>query len=114
MGVDARIYFEDLDNGKEPPYLSQRVAPAEFGPEGATHEVVMGGPRLYDIGYERGHWPELCGVLMELHASERVGRVWYDGDACDGESLRLCDPARVLAISAHYMQHGTRPYFSRR
>jgi hypothetical protein len=117
MGVDAVIYCEvtgTADADGLPYGASWRLTEEpDFGPKGSTHEVRCGGARLYDIGYERGYWPELCGILMNLHESPNIGRVWYDGDAGDDAGARLCDPDRVLAISRHYMTHGNRPYRAR-
>lgn len=119
MGLDATIYFEktgeleferDFPAGYSLYELNdgQRDDAADDGADGATHGIDT-LDRYYGIGYERGPWPAICGVLMLLHACRGVGRVWYGGD---GGHVPLCPPEEVLRISAHFMEHGERPYRS--
>lgn len=113
MGVDARIYFEqtgDLDFERSFPsgfsVDELRECQRELHP-GATHEVDSGS-RYYGEGYERGSWPDICAVLMLLHACLGVGKVWYGGDSCETISEFGIDD--VLETSRHFMLHGERPY----
>ena len=77
---------------------------------GATHEVWCDGHRYYGIGYERGPWPIIAGVLMSLFASPNISRVWYFGDISDIENSEPITREEVARISMHYMKHGERPY----
>jgi len=86
------------------------VAIDEYGskeiPE-ATHEVDCGGYRYYGPNYERGPWTLLAAVLMNLHASEDVGKVWYGSDSSTPLEIT---PEGVNEISLHFMTHARRPY----
>lgn len=115
MGIDATVLFRmaraDLEPDLEDFLPSEwEVIPVsryllEYLEIDATHEVDS-LRRYYGIGYERGPWPEICGVLMALHATKGVEMVWYGGD----QSVYECPVEAVLEISRHYMQHGHRPY----
>ena len=120
MGVDAEIYFETKDGalpelevgmefGRMIPVDSDFMAYDNIGT--ATHCVAMNcNDRYYGEGYERGYWCALCSVLMLLHASCDVVKVWYGGDTSD--TVSECTPEDVIRISAHFMKHGNRPYRS--
>jgi hypothetical protein len=116
MGVDARILFEqtgELNFEREFPADWKVVGISEHERQcepSATHEFDTGS-RYYGEGHERGSWPEICAVLMLLHACPGVGRVWYGGDSGDG--LFNVSPERVIELSRHFMQHGERPYHGR-
>jgi len=114
MGLDAMIYFRsktedpklenELGAGFEIKKIDEYAA--EDIPE-ATHEVDCGCSRYYGQGYERGRWTLLAAVLMELHASEDVEKVWYGSDC--STPLEITQQG-VNEISMHYMTHGERPY----
>lgn len=112
MGVDAMLFFKVKTGAAEPDfsfpggYEAKPVA-SSYVPDGATHEVDTYS-RYYGKGYERGHWPAICAVLLELHAHEDVERVWYGGDSSD--EVEVCTPETVLELSRHYMDFGERPY----
>lgn len=113
MGVDVKIYAKakqpELTLECELPrgYELKPVDADAFAPEGSTHEVDTLA-RYYGPGYERGPWAEICAALMLLHACPEVERVWYGGDNAD--EVPECPPARVVALSEHFMEHGNRPY----
>ena len=118
MGVDAEIYFETKDG--EMPELEVNMMFGEIMEveDGllpydnigcATHCVSLDcNDRYYGDGYERGHWCALSSVLMLLHASEDVVRVWYGVD--HGDPLNIKKKKKVLETSLHFMLHGNRPY----
>lgn len=111
MGVDACIYFKTRD-GEEPalcnslPLGCEIRKAGEWAYDGATHEVDQCW-RYYGPGYERGPWPSIAAVLMELHASPDVETVWYFGDCNDSDEPFT--PQRVQEFNAHYMAEGNRP-----
>lgn|SRR5574337_36845 len=112
MGIDARIYAKLDDDRAEfewslPNGYVLRAVDVDWAPEGATHEVDTSA-RYYGPGYERGVWPDLCAVLMLLHACPAVRKVWYGGDTT--EDVPECPRTRVLELTAHFMEHGCRPY----
>jgi hypothetical protein len=112
MGIDARIYARLRDATGEFEFLlpngyTLQPADPECAPDGATHEIDTLA-RYYGEGYERGPWPELCAVLMLLHARPDVENVWYGGDGT--EDVPECPKARVQELSAHFMSNGCRPY----
>lgn len=115
MGVDVEIFFQcdgqpeferDLPAGFKVcgiPDYQQDFAP------GSTHSIGT-LERYYGPGYERGSWPDICSVLMLLHACPQVSKVWYGGDSYDPPECTVDD---VLEISRHFMEHGERPYRDR-
>ena len=116
MGVDVELYFQktgELEFEREFPagweVCEIRDYKKEDHPE-ATHEFDTMS-RLYSDGYERGSWPDICAVLMILHACPGVGKVWYGGDSY--VSLPEFTVDDVLDLSNHFMKHGERPYRSR-
>lgn len=112
MGVDAEIWIE-TDGEPEDLWAPEGFYLQEAGEYekqlGYTHEV-WSGARYYGIGYERGPWPVICGVLMSLLASPNVKRVLYFGDNRDMEGVEQLTAEEVIRISAHYMKHGERPH----
>ena len=64
--------------------------------------------RFYDIGYERGPWPELAGVIEWLRRQLIVSRIFYGGD-CD-DVLKEVTPDTIEATWAHFARNGTLPY----
>lgn len=112
MGVDAEILFEvtgdisDLYLGSDFKITEADEFDKEDHP-GATHSAST-CIRYYGPGYERGTWPTICTCLMNLHAHENVGKVWYGGDSTNQHPE--CPPERVNEISLHFMTHGNRPY----
>lgn len=71
----------------------------------ATHEINT-GHRYYGTHYERGPWPILAGILMELIQNPDIEKVWYGGDEFAEEMTR----EKLLALTLHYMNNGHRPY----
>lgn len=114
MGLDATIYFRTtdgqmpmLERDLPPGFAIEAVDDPENAPPGATH-ICNNNERYYGDGYERGSWPRLGAALMLLHACETVERVWYGPN--NYEDTRECPAERVLAICAHFMAFGERPY----
>jgi len=114
MGIDATILFRsdavpDIALDREWSICKYSGwAGVEFDGACPTHEVDS-LTRYYAPGYERGEWPSIAAVLMQLHEAPEVEVVWYGGDGMVGE----CDVERVLEISRHYMLHGNRPYYQK-
>ena len=112
MGLDALIYVRT--RGGHNPTLCDSLPPGfviqpsdGYGPSTATHEVKQ-GLRYYAPGYERGPWPVLCAALMALMAGQNVEAVWYGSD-CEDTPTEIT-AGKINLISAHYMEHGDRPY----
>jgi hypothetical protein len=105
MGIDVRIEFSTKSGNL--PDLDRCIYDIKKGgyQEGSMF-VVVTYDRYYGIGYERGPWGKIAGVLMELFACEDVDKVWYGGD----DYVELFTPEKVLEICAHYMKNGERPY----
>ena len=117
MGIDVEIYFTaeggpselDIPSGfgsvvPTPDYIKEET--------GATH-CISTLCRYYGIGYERGNWPQICGILMSLFASPEVKKIWYFGDCFDLENCTPITIEEILTISYHYMLNGGRPYHDR-
>lgn len=116
MGIDAEIYFKVKEgenyDGVSSSHFSILQTESEFKPLGATH-VVSSMCRVYDFGYERGNWPLLALMLMQLLASPQIETVWYGGENVDSEYLEILTNERFLNIMKHYLEHGNRPYLDR-
>lgn len=119
MGIDARIEFRPTTRltEKERKHLAARLNEAMGSVDYCFYEDVDGAAptyslinpwRYYGPGYERGPWPSIAAVLMALHASPDVEKVWYFGDCSDGDEPFT--PQLVQEFSAHYMTEGDRPY----
>jgi len=84
MGIDTCIYVKTKDtqepeiHGSLPPYCQMFFA-ADWAPEGATHEIDNPW-RYWSYHYDRGPWPHIAAVLLELLAAPNVEKVWYCGD----------------------------------
>jgi hypothetical protein len=110
MGIDVVIYFRsdgapDLEESL-PKDFTVRSGRPESHPD-ATH-MIDTTARYYGPGYERGPWPDICAVLMLLHACPQVSTVWYGGDSSDDQPVFT--PEDVVRLSLWYMEHGNRPY----
>lgn len=113
--ADLLEYAERLDEGfvREDWYdcvfLTDEVDP---GPKGATHCMSLIS-RYYGVGYERGDWPGISSVLMDMLNDEMINTVWY---VADSENEELATPATISAVKAtdlFYEKHGTKPYTNR-
>lgn len=116
MGIDAVIYFkvregetlESIAEWRMPQHC--RVIPAsDWAIEGATHEVDV-PYRYYGEGYERGPWPLICSVLLEVMAAPEVEIVWYSGDSGSEMTDQPFTKSRLMEIVEHYLEHGNRAY----
>jgi hypothetical protein len=112
VGIDVEIYFE-ADGEPSELWHTDRFSMQEaddyerkFGP---THKLSTHA-RYYGPHYERGCWPEICGVLLSLFASQNVKRVWYFGDCSDLDTQEPTTLDDVFAICRHYAAHAHRPY----
>lgn len=109
MGRDASIYFEMTSrvifdvSDLLPGCCAKRHDGLEH-PEGATHEVEV-YERLWCPGYPVGNWPTLSSILMALHASKMVGRVWY-GSFDGSTGINEFSPEAVLAYTEVFMKRG--------
>lgn len=115
MGVDTQIYCR-IRSGMDTPNapsgaslvpISKPWDEDALWPEGATHEVRT-MDRFYAEGYERGCWPHIAAVLMELISHLSVETVWYGGDS-DAVTPKI-DEERVVELCRHWMRHRDRPY----
>lgn len=90
MGLDARIYFRAKASLKELNHelwkifregveLSKIKAPTEVIPEGATHQVEV-VTRYWSPSYQRGNFPLIASILIELVSNPIVKAVWYGND----------------------------------
>jgi hypothetical protein len=122
MGIDACIYFEVHDKSAElnvNRFLA-RYPEAEIRkiidhgglaePEGSTHEVVNPW-RFYDIGYERGPWPVMCAVLMDLLKDRRIKTVWYGGDSSSDGAHKI-DALYLIQMTAHFLRVSSDIYWN--
>lgn len=75
-----------------------------------THEIDV-NEHLYAIGYERGNWPKIAACLMGLMQNKSIEWVLYGHGHGDGLPP-LMTPARLFEITAHWLEHGTRPYYA--
>lgn len=114
MGRDAVIYFVSEKENPEFPWGSligatyKKIEPPYDATE-ATHRIELtGNDRYYGKDYERGVWPTIAGILMDLFASKDIQKVFYGSDGED--YVQEITPKYVAAMSLYYMKHGNRPY----
>lgn len=117
MGIDVELYFEKIGDltfewGFPPGWnvVDISARKKEDFPD-ATHEFDTLS-RYYGKRYERGCWPDICAVLMLLHACPGVGKVWYGGDS--GIGVFECSPDDVVNLSRHFMKIGVSEWASTR
>lgn len=112
MGIDIELFFktenkEYWDDRKT--YLGKvAINDNEDLPE-ATHHISS-ITRLYDFNYERGPWPQIASVIMELLADPTVEKIWYGGDSFGASNLQEMTGFRFKAITEHYLQVRHEPY----
>lgn len=111
MGLDVVIGFKTKQEGNVPDIPMDSADEFKVIDAGNGVYSISTYARFYGIGYERGPWPFICGILMYLLQHENVETVWYQSD-CD-ETDRICTIDDVLKISRHYMENGERPYRSK-
>lgn len=73
-----------------------------------THEIEV-NEHLYTIDYERGNWPKIAAYLMSLLQDKAIEWVRYGHG--HGGTPPLMTPARLFEITAHWLEHGNRPYY---
>lgn len=112
MGIDVKLLIEC--DGPAPDF---KIYPDDRWEDARDWEKNCGanyslwtGARYYGPGYERGPWPEICAVLMQLFADSRVKRIWYFGDCSNMEDIPPLMRVDVLEISGHFMSVGHEPY----
>lgn len=113
MGIDATICWKAKPAWTQNEYgciknLGTAVPCSEYNLEvcpGATHELDTGA-RYYGEGYERGPWPKIAAVLMELMQDPDIEGVWYGGD----DWPKLMTPDELIGTTRHYIANGERPY----
>lgn len=89
MGIDIEVWVEAVQGWSEKWLYDEPFSPidernAYYAPDGATHHCSS-TYRLYDIGYERGYWPDYAARILELFEDRGVMRIWYGGDSSDNQ-----------------------------
>lgn len=112
MRIDAVILVKLKVDGELPNLRCGSFIPIsdyvqEMAP-GATHE--LSNPwRLYGEHYERGPWPQIAAVLMELLADPNIETVWYGGDSYPSYSQFTKDD--LFQTTEYYLKNTHRPYY---
>ena len=128
MGVDVILYAENV-NKVDQEYLDRinaeltgkYINPQDkmdiweiFEFEGHTHNriVFKTMQRYYDIGYERGDWIRLSGLINILRQISG-GKVYYYGDNQDEPNYEFtrADQDELDKHWADYQDHPYRDYF---
>lgn len=130
MGVDAEIYVfgpvSDDEMRDAEAFCADRLSGSvvyrgkgDDGPDLVRRTTLEGQPivaldtwsRLYEVGYERGPWPEIYGAIMTMQAAFPGRSVYYGGDSTD--SHPVATPERLASLWAHFLgpdglaYHGT-------
>jgi hypothetical protein len=84
MGIDCRIVVKSssLPEVRFPAGFELRYDLTDHDLErcpGATHDVYTLS-RYFGRYYERGHWPSIHYVIIQLMTHPDVEKVWYFGD----------------------------------
>lgn len=116
MGVDAMMYVKTRDGLIPDDVYQVDFSPVgktdyDYGlcPAGADFRVECEG-RMYRPGYERGHWPTLSALLLELLACRTIESVWYFGDDAENEN-DVGDPIDteyINRMNEHFVENGYR------
>jgi hypothetical protein len=100
MGEDAIAYAKAKPGWKPPLDVrvslatdswDQRLAP------GATHRISL-GPRYFNLGSERGYWPEIAAKLIWMALDGDVEKLWYGSDH-DKNELEVFDLDKIVEVS---------------
>lgn len=114
MGIDIEVYFK-AEKGSSWDNVKTRLGKTKANDDEdftePTHNISS-LVRLYDFGYERGHWPEIAEVLMELLADPNISKVWYGGDGGYPEDIKEMTEERFFKITKHYLINMHEPYRS--
>lgn len=116
MGVDAMIAVQTVD-GKEPDFVDFPVSGVSVErnegrwdlPAGAQFDIDGLG-RYWAPFYERGHWPNICAVLMTLLTAKNVAAVWYGGDCDAPEAWHRVTPELLAEYTGEYLGHERVPW----
>lgn len=112
MGVNIELYFKALPNSR---WDKAKTTLGDVQPNDdeeftePTH-YISSLTRLYDFYYERGPWPEIAAIIMELLADPKVTKVWYDGDSGLPEDTSEMTEQRFFEITKHYLKNMHEPY----
>jgi hypothetical protein len=128
MGVDVKLYAENV-NKVDQEYLDRinaeltdkYINPRDktdvweiFEFEGPTHNriVFKTMQRYYGIGYERGDWVRLSGLINILRQISG-GKVYYYGDNQDEPNYEFtrADQDKLDKYWADYQDHPYRDFF---
>lgn len=110
MGIDACISVKTRDGLRPSVGIAFEVPIVKYSYDDLDTEwEVETTSRWYSEGYERGFWPNLASILMQLFAAENVEAIYYYGD-CNGPDKPLTHE-RFLELCKHYMTVGNRPYY---
>lgn len=107
MGQDAMIYVR-TKSGNPPEGLAMFhscFSRQDHMVAEATHEVDV-PYRFYGVGYERGPWPLIAGVLLDLLANPDVEKIWYCSDSGNNATERLIGLDDVVELSRHWCAVG--------
>lgn len=112
MGIDAVICAKlkrktNVAEYDDIPFLITPIEKSEkkYYPKGATHYADEFLGRYYSPSYERGSWPRICGVLMELYSHPYVEKVWYFGDCKEAKDIVEFTREDIIRYSKHYMNN---------
>jgi len=111
MGVDVELWIKaSPDFGLSPPLDAKWVDRSDAGVD-ATHSLSTLW-RYYGRGYERGFWPQIASLLLELFADPEVEKVWYFGDHSDICEMSEFTFEDFVSLSRHWVSVGNEPYRS--
>lgn len=110
MSISALIFVKAKPGWERCAHVFCTVEPlrAETADD-PTHEIHV-DQHLYAIDYERGNWPAIAAHLLSLMQDKEIEWVRYGHGHGDGLPP-LMTPARLFEITAHWLQHGNRPYY---
>lgn len=120
MGLDAQIsLFEPYNQSYDLEALREKFDKVfywkdEFGyPYLDKLGVVQTLYRYYNIGYERGPWPEIKYWIDWLRYSTDDSPVCYSSDSTASEDAYPITKEEVEKIDLWFMENGNQPYIKK-
>lgn len=124
MGIDVGIAIKVREGGDLPSnygivegdfeYLSQQDDDWRSDELPFANAELSSMTRYYGVGYERGPWPDIAALLLQLLINPDIEGVWYYGDHTSAhEQYHFVTVDTINKMNRHYVSVGHEPYRGR-
>ena len=118
MGIDVEIGIKLRKGAKVPEnktYVEGEFAkPGEWTDAPFINAQLSSLTRYYGKAYERGPWPQIHALLLELLMHPDVEQVWYWGDGREPQESDFVTLDWLIEMNRHYVAVGHEPYCGRK